>query len=745
VIVPVRIQEAMAKMKHIAFAVLSIFFLAEVHSTSLKVGLLSVMDDYVATMEKERARMDFTKEIDVGESLEKRIAAFKSFGGGSREAGATGFAVRRLPLPSVERLEVDAHSSYYERRRPKIDFAALLKNITKGMKNKTIAKIPLNKNLQAMNQVQFGMLEAGAMKESIGKEIIEKQILEACDAKQYILARKLIGYKIYNAFKEEDNNRSRRSIFSTKEILDDIKSKIGRKKYNELMAYDGGVTLAFALDTTGSMSDDIDAAKTIVFGIVTNDRAFSVDYVLSPFNDPASDPRHGPVTYMDKTEKYEFLKLVSKIQVDGGGDCDELAISGARNIFGSSLQYRSPIYVLTDAGPKDATEDHLDAVKEMIISYKTPINFFLSNAGCLNTKAINVYKTLARYSGGQILYFSDKRQIASTTQFIQKGLIGGSSMPVTPLRLSKLDRKKRSIVEIEYSITVDDSVDVLSTAIMDRSNVDAKLYRPDGKLQEKGKINTGKGALFLVDKPAPGEWKIKCPSCSLQSYITSNSISLENIDFDYSFLVDVKIEGKSNVIASNYPIKGKESTVIITVPAHGKTDTSSYKLQVVDDALKTLRTVSLKQYGRAPGRYKGSFPTPSSEFTLVLKGRTKKNKPFKRLANGLVEPKSAIIHMFSAPKGLSLQAGSKSSTRLTFALHCYNGKEMYNLKVNEPKTFSVMRPKGLECSPNRVTKFSVSFKAPISAKRGKIHNVVITVTGKRSGVKASKHIQLLIV
>ena len=52
-----------------------------------------------------------------------------------------------------------------------------------------------------MNQVQFGMLEAGAMKESIGKEIIEKQILEACDAKQYILARKLIGYKIYNAFK----------------------------------------------------------------------------------------------------------------------------------------------------------------------------------------------------------------------------------------------------------------------------------------------------------------------------------------------------------------------------------------------------------------------------------------------------------------------------------------------------------------------------------------------------------------
>lgn len=82
------------------------------------------------------------------------------------------------------------------------------------------------------------------------------------------------------------------------------------------------------------------------------------------------------------------------------------------------------------------------------------------------------------------------------------------------------------------------------------------FFLADGERQEKGKINTGKGALFLVDKPAPGVWKIKCPSCSLESYITSNSISLENIDFDYSFLIDVKIEGKARAISSSYPIKG---------------------------------------------------------------------------------------------------------------------------------------------------------------------------------------------
>ena len=123
--------------------------------------------------------------------------------------------------------------------------------------------------------------------------------------------------------------------------------------------------------------------------------------------------RHGPVTYMDKTEKYEFLKLVSKIQVDGGGDCDELAISGARNIFGSSLQYRSPIYVLTDAGPKDATEDHLDAVKEMIISYKTPINFFLSNAGKLSS----YYTKESIRDFGSIKTFGSKETFGSIKAF----------------------------------------------------------------------------------------------------------------------------------------------------------------------------------------------------------------------------------------------------------------------------------------------------------------------------------------
>lgn len=88
--------------------------------------------------------------------------------------------------------------------------------------------------------------------------------------------------------------------------------------------------------------------------------------------------------------------------------------------------------------------------------------------------------------------------------------------------------------------------------------------RPAGQLQVKGKMDTGKGALFLVEKPTPGRWKLKCPACSSKSLITSNGISQENIDFEYNFLVDVTVGANSKAISSSYPIKGECSKHSIT-------------------------------------------------------------------------------------------------------------------------------------------------------------------------------------
>ena len=56
--------------------------------------------------------------------------------------------------------------------------------------------------------------------------------------------------------------------------------------FDTFMSVNGDVTLMFAIDDTGSMSDEIQAAKDIASSIVNHPRDETVDYILSPFNDP---------------------------------------------------------------------------------------------------------------------------------------------------------------------------------------------------------------------------------------------------------------------------------------------------------------------------------------------------------------------------------------------------------------------------------------------------------------------------
>ena len=83
-----------------------------------------------------------------------------------------------------------------------------------------------------------------------------------------------------------------------------IKQEIGEQSFANLMSQNGAATLMFAIDTTGSMGGEINAAKAIATSIVSRERDFPVDYILSPFNDPGKP----------QTRKYFYYQL--KMQFD---------------------------------------------------------------------------------------------------------------------------------------------------------------------------------------------------------------------------------------------------------------------------------------------------------------------------------------------------------------------------------------------------------------------------------------------
>ena len=68
--------------------------------------------------------------------------------------------------------------------------------------------------------------------------------------------------------------------------MDSIKKELGPSMFDTFMSVNGDVTLMFAIDDTGSMREEIQAAKDIAKSIVHHDRDETVDYILSPFNDP---------------------------------------------------------------------------------------------------------------------------------------------------------------------------------------------------------------------------------------------------------------------------------------------------------------------------------------------------------------------------------------------------------------------------------------------------------------------------
>ena len=73
---------------------------------------------------------------------------------------------------------------------------------------------------------------------------------------------------------------------AAKGYLESIKRDIGSDTFSKIMLEKGDATLMFAIDTTGSMRDEIAAAKGIANYIINMPRKFPVDYILSPFNDP---------------------------------------------------------------------------------------------------------------------------------------------------------------------------------------------------------------------------------------------------------------------------------------------------------------------------------------------------------------------------------------------------------------------------------------------------------------------------
>lgn len=180
------------------------------------------------------------------------------------------------------------------------------------------------------------------------------------------------------------------------------------------------IDVAFALDTTGSMADEIEVVKTKIVEIA---RGISA-------GQPRPDVRFGVIAYRDRgdlyvTRAFAFSREIADVQkalaglgADGGGDEPE---SVAEGLYAAVHELRwdfskttaRMIFLVGDAGPHEY-RDGKDWRK--VASEAQELGIAINAVGCsgLNPQAERVFAEIARRTGGDLRHLTYTRVATDT-------------------------------------------------------------------------------------------------------------------------------------------------------------------------------------------------------------------------------------------------------------------------------------------------------------------------------------------
>ncbi|XP_062979588.1 von Willebrand factor A domain-containing protein 7-like [Elgaria multicarinata webbii] len=355
-------------------------------------------------------------------------------------------------------------------------------------------------------------------------------------------------------------------------------SKMGRDTFQKFFNLDG-YSLTFVIDTTGSMSDDINQVKTTCIQLL---REYSgspdvpFNYILVPFNDPVVGPVQ-KTRNVDEIESY-----ISNLRATGGGDCPEMSLSGLKLALQESLP-RSKIFTFTDAGAKDASMK--DEVKLLIDSSGSEVNSILTGY-CDSRKRrstskeepeasgrsyANLYEELAAYSGG---YY------ARTTKSQLSQILGimELSLNAAPVRvaLARLDGT-------QFPFPVDETLTEITVSVkhLSSSAFTMTVLQPSGApvASTHSVINTDSHKIVKVSPITErGSWSVSVsPSGSYEVEIGGKSL----LDFSYQIM-----ENQDEYVL---PVQGR--------PVRGSNYTVSMKLMGDAGGVQLQRLVSISELG----------------------------------------------------------------------------------------------------------------------------------------------------
>lgn len=222
-----------------------------------------------------------------------------------------------------------------------------------------------------------------------------------------------------------------------------------------------------------------------------------------------------------------------------------------------SPKYGSPLYVFTDATAKDYTKENLEQVLWVADDNGITINFFTT--GLCGRSSYEPFEKMAKETCGQLFKLPNAHELRKLSG-VTAGALAGATCLQNGKTGSTSGKKKRSLSRYTYTIPIDDSTEkIIISVTTERMNPTITLKDPRGNSVTSGKIYLSRGAIYEINHPPPGTWKLTVSRAGKHSYQVKGS-SKTNIDFEHFFVMIPSRGRTKRPIPISHPLLGKFSS-----------------------------------------------------------------------------------------------------------------------------------------------------------------------------------------
>ncbi|XP_022616932.1 von Willebrand factor A domain-containing protein 7-like [Seriola dumerili] len=531
---------------------------------------------------------------------------------------------------------------------------------------------------------------------------------------------------------------------ATLSVLRDLRDTVGHKTFLRLFSVKQVPALVFVMDTTGSMFEEITAARLRAHALIqsrANSPGQPGTFLLVPFHDPAVGPVY------ETNDPNQFMQHMENLTALGGGDEPEMCLSAIQLALTHSPPL-SEIFVFTDASPKDA---HMfDAVKALALEKQSKVTFLLTedpkytetrgrrrrrrrkrrSREVLSPDRFSLYSSLSSLSGG-LTIFTTNSDIHKVSTIVEDNTAADK---VTLLHVESAQELMSS-----HCFRVDSSVKNVTlhvTGILTEcfltnpSDQSQSLLSKQGPLAELEHFE-GLYRISLLPPIQPGQWKVHAKS---DGHLTFNVIGDSSVDFLYYFATVTNETHPGLARVEGSPVAGVPAFLVLAVTGLAPEDEASFThVMLLGGQGETLQQVTLSSPSSSSSSSSSSYSAdelvgwldsvPSVPFCVQLTGRDSRGNKLERVSTEMVQPTRVQIQVLSVPR---LVPGH--STIVDFDILNHGPARLFSLSMDDDCGYlHKSGPHSFPVAENGSFHEQVNIHTPATAQAGATVTLTLTV------------------